>query len=372
MAIVCIGLTVGDLLFYTPQAPEKNHKSYAHKLLKSGGGPAGNAAYVTSKWQAPTYVLSTLGQDFLASDLIVEYQEIGIDTNYILQSPDFITPTASVVICGTNGSRTIVTYKNVTDERELTATDFAKLDELIAQLNAQEQEHIVLVDGHELILSEYVITRLQRKRVIMDAGSTKQALYKLLPLTNYAVCSEDFSLGVLGLKTDKFPLASYRLALDMVASLAAPEATVVITLGEHGGIYRTPVTLSNAVQSLTNNNIAHSDNLTAENNLVAQNGLAAQDSLATKENLNSKEAYYGKFSAQKVEVVDTTGAGDIFHGAFAYGLEAGWDLQRCISVAATTSALKITQQGVRNAIPELAEVEDYLAEHPLEFSALQL
>lgn len=60
-------------------------------------------------------------------------------------------------------------------------------------------------------------------------------------------------------------------------------------------------------------------------------------------------------------VVDTTGAGDVFHGAFAYGLALGYDLERNLAFSAAAAALSCRGQGGRGALPALAEVEALLA-----------
>ena len=61
-----------------------------------------------------------------------------------------------------------------------------------------------------------------------------------------------------------------------------------------------------------------------------------------------------------VEVVDTTGAGDVFHGAFAYGLAAGWGYERCVEFAAATAALSCRALGGRTGIPARQEVDRLL------------
>jgi sulfofructose kinase len=61
-----------------------------------------------------------------------------------------------------------------------------------------------------------------------------------------------------------------------------------------------------------------------------------------------------------VQVVDTTGAGDVFHGAFAYGLARGWAVARCVEFAAAVAALKCRELGGRTGIPRLAETLDFL------------
>lgn len=64
--------------------------------------------------------------------------------------------------------------------------------------------------------------------------------------------------------------------------------------------------------------------------------------------------------ASKVDVVDTNGAGDVFHGAFAFGLNQGWDAERCARFASAVAALKCTKLGGRAGIPTRSEAEALL------------
>jgi len=61
-----------------------------------------------------------------------------------------------------------------------------------------------------------------------------------------------------------------------------------------------------------------------------------------------------------MDVVDTTGAGDAFHGAFIYGLLQVWDLERTATFANAVAALNCTALGGRSALPRLREVEAFL------------
>ncbi|WP_176236392.1 carbohydrate kinase family protein [Candidatus Hakubella thermalkaliphila] len=64
--------------------------------------------------------------------------------------------------------------------------------------------------------------------------------------------------------------------------------------------------------------------------------------------------------AYRVEVVDTTGAGDVFHGAFLHGLLRGWDLERVADFANAVAALKCTRLGGRGGIPTFSETMAFL------------
>jgi len=67
-----------------------------------------------------------------------------------------------------------------------------------------------------------------------------------------------------------------------------------------------------------------------------------------------------RLPAFEVEVVDTTGCGDVFHGAFAFGLAQGWDVARNARFASATAALKCRALGGRTGIPTRAEVDAFL------------
>ena len=61
----------------------------------------------------------------------------------------------------------------------------------------------------------------------------------------------------------------------------------------------------------------------------------------------------------KVKAVDATGAGDIFHGAFAYFISNGYNLEDAIRLSSITGAISVTRIGSRNSIPTLKEVLEY-------------
>ncbi|MCZ6769725.1 MAG: carbohydrate kinase family protein [Acidobacteria bacterium] len=57
-----------------------------------------------------------------------------------------------------------------------------------------------------------------------------------------------------------------------------------------------------------------------------------------------------------VNSVDTTGAGDVFHGAFLHGLFQGWSVGYCLRFANVAGALSCTQFGARGGIPPLQKI----------------
>lgn len=65
--------------------------------------------------------------------------------------------------------------------------------------------------------------------------------------------------------------------------------------------------------------------------------------------------------AFQVNPVDTTGAGDIFHAGFIYGLLQGWALTRQLEFACAAAALNCTALGARGGIQPVAEIEKLMA-----------
>ena len=64
--------------------------------------------------------------------------------------------------------------------------------------------------------------------------------------------------------------------------------------------------------------------------------------------------------AFRVQAVDTTGCGDVFHGAYAASLARGEPMGRRVAVASAAAAIKAKSPGGQAGIPTLAEVEDFL------------
>jgi len=58
-------------------------------------------------------------------------------------------------------------------------------------------------------------------------------------------------------------------------------------------------------------------------------------------------------AAYTVDVVDTTGAGDVFHGAYALAIGAGLDVRAAMAFSAATAAMKCRHAGGRNGIPDI-------------------
>ena len=74
---------------------------------------------------------------------------------------------------------------------------------------------------------------------------------------------------------------------------------------------------------------------------------------------NSSESYFLDAIKLKDKVIDTTGAGDAFNGAFAYALSKNHKDKDALEFANKVAGISTTRVGAANAMPKLKEVEDY-------------
>jgi len=74
---------------------------------------------------------------------------------------------------------------------------------------------------------------------------------------------------------------------------------------------------------------------------------------------NSKENYYVDVFKLKSDVVDTTGAGDAFNGAFAFALANDFEFKKALVFANKVAGISTTKLGAANSMPSIDEVNNY-------------
>ena len=164
----------------------------------------------------------------------------------------------------------------------------------------------LLIDGLMMDASVAAVKKAQAMSlpVMLDAGSARPGMLELAGLCNYVVASEVFAAG-LGWKLTPEALLKEAESLRVKA--------LTITLGESG--------------SLT----------------------VAGDQII-------------RMPAFTVNAVDTTGAGDVFHAGYIYGLLQKWDLEQVVRFASAMAAIKCLRIGGRTGIPRLKEIMRFLNE----------
>lgn len=82
------------------------------------------------------------------------------------------------------------------------------------------------------------------------------------------------------------------------------------------------------------------------------------------------EDKYFDIPAFKVEVADTTGAGDVFHGAFDYFYVKGYDVEKCARYSTGVSAIKCTRPGGRSGIPTIEVLEKFMETGEIDYTEI--
>ncbi len=180
-----------------------------------------------------------------------------------------------------------------------------------AQKQAVKDAALLMVDGNEMDAAVEA-TKLAREsgvKVLYDCGGLYPNVERLLAHTDIMIPSEEFSLGHTGCK-------SAEEAAKKLYDTYKPEV-VVITQGSRGGILYDGKTVT-------------------------------------------------AYPAFRVNAVDTNGAGDVFHGAFAAAVTMGYDYLKCCRFASAVSALKCTGVGARESAPDLETTKKFLKENGYE------
>ena len=71
-----------------------------------------------------------------------------------------------------------------------------------------------------------------------------------------------------------------------------------------------------------------------------------------------------------LDIVDTTGAGDVFHGAFVCAMLQGWDAEKCAKFSSAVSAIKCTRLGGRAAIPDFEAAVKFMETGKIDYTEI--
>lgn len=295
MKVLCIGHSSWDITVPVDDYPTENTKYRYSEKYAAGGGPASNAAYLLGKWGVDTVIATSIGSDDFGTKIKKEFQEVNVATEYIETSYERDTSFSFILVNKKNGSRTVF---NV-------ATEHPPLK----KLNYEFTPDIIFTDGHDYGASQNALSKYPHAITVIDAGRVTQELLELCKYIKYIVCSKGFAETVTNLK---FDFNNPQSLVNVYTKLQNkyPNANIVVTLEEHGALYQ------------------------VDNQIKIMPGL-------------------------KCNAVDTTGAGDIFHGAFVYGLANNFDMEKIITLANIAGGLSVQKMGSRLSVPNLSEVLDY-------------
>jgi sulfofructose kinase len=297
MQVLGIGQCVLDRLAVVETYPPMDQKAEVSHWQEQAGGPAATAMVTLARLGLSTTLAGVVGDDEEGKRIRHLLASAGVDL-FLAVRPGGQSQSAFIVIDRDTAQRTI--FWRRTRGKEL------QLNELPPGFPAKFD--FLHLDG----LMEDISVRAARKArrsgipVMLDAGRIRKRTLEIAAHCEYLVGSEIFARQ-LGWKGDGDRVG--RVFREKVLSFGARATT--FTLGQRGSF---TITTEGSFQT----------------------------------------------PAFRVKAVDTTGAGDVFHGAYIYGLLQKWELPKVVEFASAVAAMKCRVIGGQAGIPTIGQVRRFL------------
>ena len=308
--VVGLGYCAYDILAIAPRIPEFDdvHMTHLADLVHDGGGPVGTALTALARLGARPGYVGVLGDDREGRWLRERFVADRVDVTRLRVDRRVGTNVCLILVDQASARRSILCHPRVQ------ATDLA----LDADDRAYIQSARVLHLDGQFMPAAIQAARWARAagvKVCFDGNHPRPGVTELLPLVDWLVVAEAFPAAYTGLAD---PDAAAQ------ALLAEGAAVLVVTQGARGC------------------------------------RVWAADSPVMEEGLH--------VPGFAVDAVDTTGAGDAFHGGFLYAMLQGWDLARVATFANAVAAINCRTLGGRRGLPTRDEVAALLADQDLQGS----
>ncbi len=296
--ILGLGCAAVDDILYVPAYPPADGKVEVRARERHCGGLCATALVAAARLGATCAFAGALGDDDGSRFVLDTFRRERVDTQHAVRRRA-AGPVRSVI---------------VVDERRRTRTIFYHLPAALgadAKLPAKKvilETRVLLVDrfGIPGMIRASRIARAAGIPVVADFESFRLRRFgELLALADHLIVSENFARQFTGAST---PAAAAEKLWRK------DRAVVVITCGARGCWF-----------------------------------------------LDASTARPQRLPAYRVQAVDTTGCGDVFHGAYAAALARGMPLVERLRLASATAALKATQRGGQTGIPRWRQVRAFLA-----------
>lgn len=292
LQVVGVGHSCLDTICSIENYPKEDESTHIVSISKQGGGAVATALVALSRLGIRSGFIGTVSTSLVSQEILDLFRKDGVCTDFIDQRAD-VAPLESIVMVNRqNGSRTKF------PQRDLTPALIWSEKKTEAVKSAQ----VLHLDGTHYENAVHAATIAKEAGVLvsldgcqMQAENEKNR--RLAKMADILIMNKRYPLRITG-KDD------YREALLEIASWGAK--FVICTLGEKGCM----AVIDGCVRS---------------------------------------------FPSYPVGVVDTTGAGDTFHGAFIAGYLEGMDYEKAIRYASVVAALKCRKPGGRDGIPSREE-----------------
>jgi len=298
-----VGCCSLDITLEVSRYPGPDEKLRADQLRLQGGGLTATALVAVARLGGRAAWLGALGDDALARRCLEELEREGVDVSLVRTVPGQSIITAVIVADAAAGTRMILW----TDRAQPPTSPRQVTEDLV------REARVLHVDNFQLpaALRGARLARRLKVPVTADLEPGMAQADELLPLVDYPIVPLEFARA-------RYGTGALRDAARALFEEIAPHGgrMAIVTAGTRG-------------------------------------------SYAVGGEVEVHQPAY------HVQVVDTTGCGDVFHGAFALSLARGVPAPDALRFSAAAAALKCRALGGRAGIPTRREVEDFLAAGPV-------
>lgn len=293
--ILSLGSINVDFQVRIDQKPGDTTTMLAHHFIRLGGGKAANVAYVARRLGIPSLLMGRVGRDDLGDQALLPLREAGVDLTYVGKVEDASTG-VSMIAVPPDGKKQIILAPNANDEWEEKDLDGVR------KAVGQAPKGSVLVVDYEVppfVVEQAILTACNMGfHVIVDPSPPDRVDQRLFPKISYLMPDASETEGLTGIRPDSVDngvqAAQKLMELGVKTAVVRLEEGGCVVMNGHHTLHVPPV---------------------------------------------------------PVEVVDLTGAGDAFVGAFAVAVLERQSLRDALCFASAVSHSSITVYGSQPAYP---------------------
>jgi ribokinase len=292
--LTVVGSTMIDLVAYATRVPERGETIVGERFAQGFGGKGANQAVMASLMGAHVAMVNAVGDDGYGEQTLANFSRHGIDTAHVRSVPGS-SGVAPIWVEADGSNRIIIIPGANRGLRPEHATDGilaqARVDAVIGQF---EIEQAVTAAAFHAARERGAVT-------ILNPAPGAAIEPELAAASDWIIPNET-EFSIIARATELPDDVDDEAALVRFAEHLATR--LVVTLGERGA------------------------------------ALVGSDGAVTT------------ILAPRVDAVDTTGAGDAFVGAFAYGLASGWDEVAAVRLGCAIAAESVMRPGTQSSFPD--------------------
>ena len=297
--VIGIGRAPLDIIYVIDHFPCGDDLIRVQEASIQGGGPVPNALCALSRLGASAAMIDNVGDDWQGKKIITFLEDEGVDTSNVRKLENRRSTVSTILVQKSTGKRAIINYPGDVGEHQLENDAIQLLKKTrILHITGTYPDAVRMAAG---------IVRQSGGKVSFDggAGLYKESDRPIIPLVNYCITAFGYAQEYTG--KDSIPAM-----LDVFINEGVEIAG--ITCGMDGSW------------------------------------------------IKQKDGLLLRQPSFPVDVVDTTGCGDVYHGVFLFGILQGFPLETTAIYASAAGSITATKLGGRLSAPTLGEIKQLLKE----------